>query len=1186
MSLAARNRNNRTSGLRLREGWLAGLFAALAVALAGTAGAATTTPTPILISQVPLTVSVAAHPQVLFALGNSESMDGDLSGAIMTGSGALDSSLSLLQSSSSPANYTVPDGFTAPVSGDGVGTSAPYTSSSGGKLYDNSASRLNVAKAAISSILTTFMPTTDFALLDYQTSGLKEYTTWVYYMSPSGGFTFSTSNASPPSGTSYVANPCYNTSSKASDPVSQDCQSLKQYYGSQVIKDQYMLIGTSSDDPSINDVLYSGGTDAVCVDYNGLYYYDSNGKGHALTSPYTYFSLANYEANQVNVGYASAVNSCAQDTTPTNAGFVPYSTEVMYVERGFGYGAGQSAASGNVLVSMQTAGTTPTPSSISTAIANFTPYLNPETNSTSTTEIKASAGQSPIAGLLTAANTYYANNTTTSNGCNPTQYVVLITDGLPTLDLNAKSWPPLGSAAASGYGVKASFNSDGSLNTSTSVTNDQALLDVITVLTKLQKAGIKTYVVGMGAGVDPSKNPSAASALTAMAIAGGTKSYFPATSAADLTNDLQVILSSILTASSSGTAPAVSSTSLNTSAAAYLASFDTQDSDGDWTGELMARKIDPTTAKVITTGNPLWSAQAQLDLQTTRLIATWDPVAAAGTPFEWTTDTKATTGIAPNTALGKALTGNTADTSGPHALQYLRGNRTLEVSGGGKYRNRTHVLGDIVDSGPLYIGAPLGASSDSTYVAFEKTYAQRPAMIYVGANDGMLHAFDASNGTELFAYIPNAVYANLIKLTYTYYNAQHQYFADGSPTANDVKFTDGTWHTVLASGERAGGTSVFALDVTDPKTIGFESDVASRVLWEFTDTNMGYSFSTPAIAKTAAGYMVFFGNGYNSSTQTPFLYALDPQKGTVQAKIDLCKAVTTACDSTKTNGLSSVVVANSTGSLAGNFDVLYAGDLQGNVWRVNIASSTASSWTATLLFQAQDGASTPQRQPITTAPAVTLNPKFPSPLGTMVYVGTGQMLAVADLSSTQTQSVYGLYDTGSRTTAILRRNLVKQTLSLSSATDANGNQLRTITSNAVSIPTNPGWYVDFSLLTGERVITDPRIDSGAVIAVTNDPGTSVCTGGDVAWLNEFNYATGGGFNTAQFDSGGSGSIGSSAANAAGMQLSDQAFASSPTVVSGSFGNQTRAKLIGVGTSVDTIVEKGPGQQRTAWWEKR
>src|SRR6185312_8689350 len=158
----------------------------------------------------------------------------------------------------------------------------------------------------------------------------------------------------------------------------------------------------------------------------------------------------------------------------------------------------------------------------------------------STTEIKASAGQSPIYGLLASALSYFNGRspTNSSNGCAATRYVVLVTDGLPTVDHSNKAWPPLGTVPGNGYGVTASFNADGSL----AATNDQALQDAVSELQTLNSAGIKTYIIGLGAGVETAANPQAAATLTAMAMAGGTHTYFAATSPTDLTNDMQAIL--------------------------------------------------------------------------------------------------------------------------------------------------------------------------------------------------------------------------------------------------------------------------------------------------------------------------------------------------------------------------------------------------------------------------------------------------------------------------------------------------------------------------------------------------------------------------------------------------------------------------------------------------------------------
>src|SRR5579862_654232 len=493
-------------------------------------------PTPITIAQIPLTVAIPAHPQVLLAVTDAQSMDGNLSGAIMTGSGSLKiTGAASLGASSSLTNYTIPAGFTPPLN-PGAGGVAPYTVSCGANLCDNSPSRLNVAKAGIAAILQTYMEDADFALMDYSTSGLGAYSTFVYEMSPTGsGFTFT--NA--PGVNRYVANPCYNANTALTDSYSKSCLAMLTHYGvgSGVIADQYMIISSSSDDPLINDVLYApnGYEGPICV-----------AGSPSPTNVYTHFTLANYNSGAVVENYGSRWGPAGYSTTcvggmyPTNAAYVPYTPEVMLIQRGWAYDAGtQSATTGNLVVAMQSSGAAPTQASVNTAIAAFTPYLKPETNSTGTTEIKAVGEQSPTAGLVQGAKNYFVNtNPASSNGCAATRYIVLVTDGLPTKDLNGLSWPPLGSVSATGWNVTATFNADGSLNT----TNDQALRDAVNQITTAKNAGIKTYVIGLGAGVDPSNNPSAASTLTAMAVAGGTGAYFPATSPSNLTNAMQVIL--------------------------------------------------------------------------------------------------------------------------------------------------------------------------------------------------------------------------------------------------------------------------------------------------------------------------------------------------------------------------------------------------------------------------------------------------------------------------------------------------------------------------------------------------------------------------------------------------------------------------------------------------------------------
>ncbi|MHB1617040.1 MAG: pilus assembly protein, partial [Metallibacterium sp.] len=826
-------------------------------------------PTPVPISQVPLTSASPIRPQVLFAVGNSESMDGTLSGAIMAGSGALSNGNASLANSSSPVTYQVPAGFTPPLNAGSpcvaplTGNCAPYTVNSGGTLYDNGASRLNVAKGAMQAILNSYMQNTDFGLVDYSTNSTTLYNTWVYYMSPAGGFTFTNTQIA---GNRYVINPCFGYPT-ASSNVNYDCSKIAQStslnYGSTTLTtSQYMQIGASSDDPNINDVLYMQGTSylPVFVTYNGP----------SPADPYTAYTLAQYNQNLGNI--LSSYSSTRPDiggwaTFPTNAGYIPFSPQVMYSLRGFGYGASQSASTGHLVVPMTSAGQAPTASSVATAISQFTHALAPETNNTDSSEIKASAGQASTPGLLAKALSYLQTRPNPSGytsaqlaGCSLNRYVILITDGLPTMDASGGNWPPLGSLSATGFGVSATFDpTTGALTT----TNDQALTDTISAITALNTAGIKTYVVGLGAAVNPSLNNVAAQTLNAMAVAGGTYNpgfntpqinvgygtgtlpagYLAATSPAALVTSLNTVLVQIQAGTQSTTSAAVNSATISSNTTIYQTRYTSSDTPyQDWTGNLLAFPICSSAIQhqeqlnhqpvcvlgtvSTATSNATWQAELQLDQQVcgagvveplggpnggaggcanniaNRFIATWNPVSDTGVPFEW-----ANLSPAQQAQLGSTTA------AGQNVLDYLRGDTALEQRNSGTYRNRSHLLGDITDSNPIYVGAPNGPYGDASYLAFVTAQATRPPALYVGANDGMLHAFAGCQNTdptkphfcpspmlpgqELFAFVPNGVFANLQKLTQPLYNQAHLFFVDGSPAAGDALLSsDGKWHTL------------------------------------------------------------------------------------------------------------------------------------------------------------------------------------------------------------------------------------------------------------------------------------------------------------------------------------------------------------------------------------------------------
>ncbi|HEY8683430.1 MAG TPA: PilC/PilY family type IV pilus protein, partial [Rhodanobacter sp.] len=405
------------------------------------------------------------------------------------------------------------------------------------------------------------------------------------------------------------------------------------------------------------------------------------------------------------------------------------------------------------------------------------------------------------------------------------------------------------------------------------------------------------------------------------------------------------------------------------------------------------------------------------------------------------------------------VSGGTADT-GQARVDWLRGVRTLE---GGTYRPRSTLLGAIIDSQAVYVSFPASGyrdtwpsgspeataiASDSpscgtttpttchTYESFTKdNLARRPA-VYVGANDGMLHAFDASENTdgsntttsghELFAYVPRAAYANLGNLT-AKSNFEFAPTVDATPVTRDV-FFGGAWHTLLVGGLRLGGRGVYALDITDPTQVT-EANAGTKVLWEFSsDTlatsagnpaNLGYTFGQPNIGRLANGkWVVLVPGGYFpdcSKTDKPAncatiaaasngyssLFVLDAQTGVLIREL---KTLTTITGVTS-GGLSSAVLGDYNNDQVD--DVAFAGDLNGNLWRFDLTDANPANWQAhvSLAFNpATQGA-----QPITVMPRL-----FPDPATNrfIVVFGTGKYLGAADNTSSGavTQSIYGIRD--------------------------------------------------------------------------------------------------------------------------------------------------------------------------------
>lgn len=470
-----------------------------------------------------------------------------------------------------------------------------------------------------------------------------------------------------------------------------------------------------------------------------------------------------------------------------------------------------------------------------------------------------------------------------------------------------------------------------------------------------------------------------------------------------------------------------------------------------------------TTASILDDKNP-----------TKRTIITWNEGSTdLGKPFRWnklSTVQKNCLNIQPDKNTPADCVNTSADTQGENRLNYIRGERSQEIASGGKFRNRKSRQGDIVNSNIWYTGGPVSNYAYKGYSAYTSAQKDRLPMIYVGGNDGMLHGFSVKDGTEKIAYIPRAVFPNLTRLSWPSFDDNHRYFVDGSPMTGDVDINDRTntqhipdWRTMLVGTLGAGGKGYFVLDVTNPSDFS-ESNAASLVVMDKTmhsseaincvtttptpdqtacldhpNADIGHIFAIPSTddnnpLRTGQitllnnnRWAVILGNGYNSKNGRPVLLIqyLDGNKELLR----LPATVATATGENVTdNGLSAprLVDINSDGRP----DVVYAGDLKGNMWKFMIAAKSPSEWGTAFnnepLFTAKGGtpgspAIRTVTQSITAPPTVRandrtkttgtgVNQKTLSIGGMMVAFGTGRNVTTSDPENTNVQTLYSVLD--------------------------------------------------------------------------------------------------------------------------------------------------------------------------------
>ena len=646
--------------------------------------------------------------------------------------------------------------------------------------------------------------------------------------------------------------------------------------------------------------------------------------------------------------------------------------------------------------------------------------------------------------------------------------------------------------------------------------------------------------------------------------------YFDVKNPANLITAMSAIFDKASQPEASASAVATNSTTVKTESRVYQAKF----SAADWSGQLLQYTLNDLTNPEWDTGSKT-TGKLKLNEQTptSRVIITKGT--SDGVAFRWANLTSAQQSSLNQNAAG------TTDTLGSSRVDYLRG---TEVTG---FRTRTSRLGDIVNSNPLYVGPPAAGYSDVDhpgYLAFRTGLLTRKPMVYVGANDGMLHAVNAAldfstvvagvpatdAGKEVLAYVPSMVFTNLSRLTDLKYNQtqNHRYFVDGSPMAADA-YLNSAWTSVLVGGLGAGGRGFYALDITNPNNFT-EANATSVLLWEFTQSNdadMGFAFNHPPahdsgqakqIVKMANGkWAVIVGNGYNSSSGKAALFILFIEDG-IDGTWGASEYVKIVVD-TSDNGLSTPTPVDSDGD--GLVDTVYAGDLKGNLWKflvgpgagtdsvADAVTASTSTWRpafsavncapCTPLFSATDGGTgTPavvHQQPITWPPEVALHPQG----GKVVLFGTGRYLGEQDEESTGIQTFYGIYDNDPDGNPVSgRSDLTPRTI---------GTQVVGTTTFRVSQPgcganplptcpvTSKGWYADLPTAR-ERMTGIPKLADEKIVFNTFIPSGGACSSGGTGWLMSQDFLTGGQPIARVFDTNSDTQINSSDVIVAGIQI--------------------------------------------------
>lgn len=410
--------------------------------------------------------------------------------------------------------------------------------------------------------------------------------------------------------------------------------------------------------------------------------------------------------------------------------------------------------------------------------------------------------------------------------------------------------------------------------------------------------------------------------------------------------------------------------------------------------------LDAATGRTLVTGAEIfWDAGQMLDDRSPDSRTIYTATRANGTLTNPLVRQNFTIANVGNVATAGSLAWCLQDVNNDNAglIDFVRG------------KDRYWKMGDVNHSTPVVVGPPSedAAYMGAGYAEFQQAYAGRPKVLYIGANDGMLHCFDTASGEELWGFIPY----NLLRKLKNMYAVDavnntryftHDVYVDGTPSVADVQI-NGAWRTVLVTGQGPGSGSAlagglnyyWALDVTDP---------ANPIpLWEITHKDgsnritMGETWSTPAIGKVnhngTARWVAFMGSGYDNDPAAniagTYLYVFRIDNGAVIRTRTVTQVNTAGFTGARLpyryTNIQAAIVASPTAidtDANGYVNSVYVGDLDGRLYRLDVTQANPTNWALTAIYTDY------LNYPIVTKPAVWLDPYDGSPVP-RIYFGTG-----------------------------------------------------------------------------------------------------------------------------------------------------------------------------------------------------